>query len=393
VERLLLIRYGEIFLKGLNRPHFENLLLRRLREALQGFAGMEIKKGEGRFYARGYAPEDERAAIARIREVFGLHSVCPAVRTDKGLPNVVNTCVALLKETLPNDKPATFKVEARRSDKAYPLNSLEIAREAGACILSQIEGLSVDVRHPEHTVYIEIREDAYCYTEVIPCAGGMPVGSNGRAMLLLSGGIDSPVAGYMIAKRGVEIEAVHFHSFPYTGEKARQKVLDLARILSRYAGPVKLHIVHFTDIQTEIYQKCPEEEITIIMRRFMMRIAERLAVKDKALALVTGESIGQVASQTMQSLYVTDSAVAMPVFRPCIGMDKSEIMETAGRIGTYETSILPYEDCCTVFVAKHPVTKPRLRDIENSEKALNAEGLIAAALEKTEMLLIGEPDQ
>jgi len=387
MEHLLLVRYGEIFLKGLNRPFFEKLLVKRTREALEEFSGAEVIRGDGRFYISGYKEEDERAVIGRIREVFGLHSVCPAVKTDKEFKTVCEAAAGKLRDALKGGQ-STFKVEARRADKKYPMDSMEIAREAGAFLLDNVEGAKVDIHNPDITVAIEIRDAAYCYAEVIPCAGGMPVGSNGRAALLLSGGIDSPVAGYMVAKRGVEICAVHFHSFPYTGEKARQKVIDLAKILARSAGNIKLHIVHFTDIQTEIYQKCPGEELTIIMRRFMMRIAEKLARQDGAQALVTGESVGQVASQTMQSLYVTDSVVGMPVFRPVIGMDKIEIMDYARKIGTYETSILPYEDCCTVFVAKHPVTRPRMANIERSESVLDTLGLIEASLQKSETLLI-----
>jgi thiamine biosynthesis protein ThiI len=387
MERLLLVRYGEIFLKGLNRPFFEKLQVQRTSEALGGYPGVRVTKSEGRLYVAGYAEGDEPGVIGRVREVFGLHSVCPAVKTDKDFETVCETAARCLKEAFLKGG-ATFKVEARRADKRYPMNSMEIAREAGAYLLEHVDGAKVDIHNPDVVVNIEIRDAAYCYAEIIPCAGGMPVGSNGRAMLLLSGGIDSPVAGYMVAKRGVELTAVHYHSFPYTGEKARQKVIDLTKLLSRSAGKIRLHVVHFTDIQTEIYQKCPEEELTIIMRRFMMRIAEKLAREEGALSLVTGESIGQVASQTMQSLYVTDSVVGMPVFRPVIGMDKIEIMDYARRIGTYDTSILPYEDCCTVFVAKHPVTKPHLKFIERSESVLDAEGLIEAALQKSETIEI-----
>lgn len=390
MERLLLIRYGEIYLKGLNRPFFENLLLKRIREALSGFEGATVKRGDGRFFVQGYANDEERAVIAKVKNVFGLHSISPAVKTDKDFDTVLSVCVDLLK-SMPSQKDATFKVEARRSDKAYSRDSMQIVREAGAYILDHTEGYAVDVRNPKIIVSIEIRDHAYCYTESIPCIGGMPIGSSGKAMLLLSGGIDSPVAGYMIAKRGVVVEAVHFHSFPYTGEKARQKVIDLAKIMTQYTGPIRLHIVHFTDIQMAIYEKCPHVLLTLIMRRFMMRIAEKLAAKNNAHCLVTGESIGQVASQTMESLQTTNAAVSLPVFRPVIGMDKSEIMDYARKIGTYETSILPYEDCCTVFVAKHPTTKPRLSEIEQSESILDAEALMLSALERTETLDI-KPD-
>ena len=384
MENILLIRYGEIYLKGLNRPFFENLLLKRVREAVADIEGIVVAKQDSRFFAQGYAQADEAAIIERIKNVFGLHSVSPAVKTSKDFDTICAQCVELLKKY----SNTTFKVAAKRSDKLYQYDSLQIAREAGAYILDHTEGFTVDVHHPKVTVSIEIREMAYCYTQVIPCVGGMPVGCSGKAMLLLSGGIDSPVAGYMIAKRGVTIEAVHYYSFPYTGEKARQKVIDLAKILTRYTGTIKLHIVHFTDIQMQIYEKCPQTLLTLIMRRFMMRIAERLAQSGGAQCLVTGESIGQVASQTMESLVVTDGSVLLPVFRPVIGMDKIEIMDYARKIGTYDTSILPYEDCCTVFVAKHPNTKPRLEDIEKNEKLLDGEALIQDALQKTETLII-----
>ena len=289
MERLLLIRYGEIYLKGLNRPFFENLLLKRIREALSGFEGATVKRGDGRFFVQGYANDEERAVIAKVKNVFGLHSISPAVKTDKDFDTVLSVCVDLLK-SMPSQKDATFKVEARRSDKAYSRDSMQIVREAGAYILDHTEGYAVDVRNPKIIVSIEIRDHAYCYTESIPCIGGMPIGSSGKAMLLLSGGIDSPVAGYMIAKRGVVVEAVHFHSFPYTGEKARQKVIDLAKIMTQYTGPIRLHIVHFTDIQMAIYEKCPHVLLTLIMRRFMMRIAEKLAAKNNAHCLVTAKA-------------------------------------------------------------------------------------------------------
>ena len=254
--------------------------------------------------------------------------------------------------------------------------------------MEHVPGLSVDVKNPQLTVYVEMREQAYVYTSILPGKGGMPLGSSGKAMLLLSGGIDSPVAGYMVASRGVYLEAVHYHSFPYTSERAKEKVLTLAKLLAQYTGPIRLHIVHFTEIQMAIYEKCPEEQLTILMRRYMMKIAERVALENQCQAIVTGESIGQVASQTIASLHVTNSAVELPVFRPLIGMDKDEIIERARTIGTFETSILPYEDCCTVFVPKHPVTRPNLRKIELSEKLLEEEALIADALSKTETILV-----
>lgn len=283
-------------------------------------------------------------------------------------------------------KPLTFKVNARRSNKKFPMQSMQINSEIGHYLLEEYPSLTVDVHHPEVLLNIEIREKVYLYSKTVKGAGGLPVGTNGKAMLLLSGGIDSPVAGYMISKRGVELEAVYFNAPPYTSERAKQKVMDLAKIVSGFSGTIRLHIVNFTDIQLAIYEKCPHEELTIIMRRYMMKIAEELAKKNKCQALITGESIGQVASQTMQSLACTNEVCTIPVFRPCIGMDKQEIIDISEQIDTYETSILPYEDCCTIFVAKHPVTKPILEIIKRSEEKLSdvIDDLIETALNTVE---------
>ena len=290
------------------------------------------------------------------------------------------------------DKHFSFKVQARRARKNYPLNSMELNVELGAVILDAFPELTVDVHKPDVMLNVEIREKIYLYSEVIPGPGGMPVGSNGKAMLLLSGGIDSPVAGYMIAKRGVKIDAVYFHAPPYTGDRAKQKVVDLARQVSRYAGPIYLHVINFTDIQLYIYEKCPHDELTIIMRRYMMKIAEQIARETECLALITGESIGQVASQTVQSLGVTNEVCTLPVFRPLIGFDKMEIVDVSEKIGTYETSILPYEDCCTIFVAKHPVTKPNLNIIKRHEQNLEEkiDELMKTALETDEVIIVKE---
>ncbi len=285
---------------------------------------------------------------------------------------------------------ATFKAEVRRADKQFPMRSMDAAAELGGILLQNVPGLKVKIKDPDLVVYVEIREDAFCYTEIILAAGGMPVGSSGKALLLLSGGIDSPVAAYMLAKRGVRIEAVHFFSPPYTSEKAKQKVLTLCEKLVPYTGGIKLHIINFTEIQKEQYQKCPENQTTILMRRYMMKIAEKVASANKCQALITGESLGQVASQTIESLSVTNAAVSLPVFRPLVGLDKSEIIETAEKIDTFETSILPFEDCCTVFVPKHPVTKPKLKDIEASEKLLDEDVLIERAIGNMETILIGK---
>ena len=286
----------------------------------------------------------------------------------------------------------TFKVEARRSDKRYPMDSPQINAEVGGYILDHCQGLTVDVHHPDHVMSVEIRDEAYLYVRVIPAAGGMPVGTGGKAALLLSGGIDSPVAGYMIAKRGVELCAVHFWSFPYTSERAKEKVIDLARILSESCCSIRVHVVPFTDIQLQIHEKCPEDYTTLIMRRFMMRIAERIARQEGAEALITGESIGQVASQTMTALNMTNQVVEMPVFRPLIGFDKIDIIRYAEKIGTYETSCLPYEDCCTVFTPRHPATHPKLDKILQGENALDGERLIAEALAAEEVVTLPEKD-
>lgn len=383
MKSIILIRYGEIHLKGKNRPHFEKLLLNALKKA----ANSEVLKGDGRYYAYDTDPE----APKRIAKVFGVHSLSLALEMEKDMNLLFEQSAKEVRQFMQENalSKVTFKVETKRSDKQYPLSSMEFSAKCGEYILQNVPSASVDVHSPMLRVYVELRQKAYIYSKIIPGLGGMPIGSSGKAALLLSGGIDSPVAGYMTAKRGVFLEAVHFHSFPYTSERAKEKVLSLAKILAEYTGHVNVHVVHFTDIQQAIYEKCPPEYLTLIMRRFMMRIAARIAEDTGARALVTGESIGQVASQTMESLCVTDAVVPMPVFRPLIGMDKLEIIERAQNIGTYETSILPYEDCCTVFVPKHPATKPRLDKIEIAERILDSEALINDALSKTERIRIG----
>ncbi|MGI6153283.1 MAG: tRNA uracil 4-sulfurtransferase ThiI [Christensenellaceae bacterium] len=391
MEMILLIRYGEIHLKGLNRPRFESLQKKAIERAVAGFDGVRVVKGQGRFYITDIKEEEMAAIIAKVKKVFGLHSMSPATEIDKELEQMRAALLALAQEYIKEKgmERATFKVEAKRSDKKFPMTSQQLAAELGGYILENTPGLSVDVHHPDFTVYVEVREKCYAYIEKIPGAGGMPQKSAGRAMLMLSGGIDSPVAGYMVAKRGVELCAVHYHSFPYTSEQAKQKVVDLAGQLSDYAGKIKLYVVGFTEIQMQIHEKCPAEMLVIIMRRFMMRIAQKLAQKEEALAIVTGESIAQVASQTLESMYVTNAPVNMPVFRPLIGMDKIEIINIANAIGTYETSIRPYEDCCTVFVPKHPVTRPRLEKIEHAESVLDIDALVDEAVENVEIIWAG----
>ena len=381
MKELLLVRYGEIFLKGLNRPYFIRALVRKIRYALRG-QGAQVWVHDGRILVDGYRDQD--MVIERVTRVFGVHSVCPAVEMDKeDFDALCNQAILMM-----SDMRGTFKVDARRSDKRYPMTSPAINAEMGGRILESNRGLKVDVHTPEHVMNVEIRDQAYLYVKVIPAVGGMPVGTNGNATLLLSGGIDSPVAGWMVAKRGVQINAVHFHSFPYTSEQAREKVLDLARKLSYSCCGIKVHIVSFTEIQLQIRDRCPEEYTTLIMRRFMMRIAERIAVQTGSGGLITGESIGQVASQTMEALGVTDAVVGMPVFRPLIGFDKSEIIDVAQKIDTYELSSLPYEDCCTIFTPKHPATRPKREKVEQAEAVLDTERLIAAALESVEVVQV-----
>ena len=381
MQELLLVRYGEIFLKGLNRPYFIRSLVRKIRYAVRDL-GAQVWVSDGRIFVKDF--EDMETAIDRVTRVFGVHSVSPAVE----MPKEDFEAICAQAVSMTRDMRGTFKVVARRSDKRYPLDSPAINEEVGYRILQANPDLKVDVHHPDHLVNIEIREKAYLYVRVIPAVGGMPVGTNGNATLLLSGGIDSPVAGWMIAKRGVRINAVHFHSYPYTSDRAKEKVLDLARKLSYSCCGIKVHIVPFTEIQMQIHEKCPEEYTTLIMRRFMMRIAERIARQTESEALITGESIGQVASQTMQALGTTDSVVGMPVFRPLIGFDKSEIIAIARKIGTLEISELPYEDCCTVFTPRHPATKPKMGKILEGEQRLDVEKLIEDALAGTEMVRV-----
>ena len=380
---------GEMSLKGLNRNQFESAMMKILRYRLKTVGKFKVYCTQSTFYME---PEEEDVdmdlAFDRVRTVFGLAALSRAVVCEKDFDTICRTAEEYLGDSLHGIK--TFKVEARRSDKTYPMTSPELMRELGAYLLGLHNYLQVDVKNPQFKVIVEIRDyGAYIHGPKIPGEGGLPVGTSGRALNMLSGGIDSPVAGFMIAKRGVELCCVHYHSFPYTSERAKEKVLELARILSEYCGKMRVYVVPFTEIQMEIHEKCPENFTTLIMRRYMMRIAEILARKDGAQALITGESIGQVASQTMEALGCTDEVVNMPVFRPCVGMDKSEIIERAEKIGTMETSSLPYEDCCTVFTPKHPATHPRKELVRKAEEKLDSEALIAAAVEGTEIVEVG----
>ena len=356
-----LIKYAEIAIKGKNRYIFEDALVKQMNIALSKVEGeFEVKKEQGRIYV--FCPEqyDYDETVEALQHVFGIVGICPVV------------------------------IYEDQAKKSYPITSMEVSAELGCRILDEFPDASVDVHEPDLTLSVEIRDKIYVYSQTIKGAGGMPIGTNGKAMLLLSGGIDSPVAGYMIAKRGVKIDAVYFHAPPYTSERAKQKVVDLAKQVAKYSGPIRLHVVNFTDIQLYIYDQCPHDELTIIMRRYMMRIAEHFAKESRCLGLITGESIGQVASQTLQSLAATNEVCTLPVYRPVIGFDKQEIVERSWEIGTYETSIQPFEDCCTIFVAKHPVTKPNLNVIHRSETKLEEkiDELMKTALETVEIIEI-----
>ena len=385
-----LIKYAEIGVKGKNKYLFEEALAQQVKYALKRCEGeFKVTRTEGRIYVHALSDFDYEETVDNLKTVFGISGICPVIHVaDEGFEKLSKVVVSYMDETYP-DKNMTFKVQTRRARKNYPMDSMEINMALGEAILNAFPEIRVDVHKPDVMLHVEIREKIYIYSMEIPGPGGMPVGSNGKAMLLLSGGIDSPVAGYMIAKRGVKIDAVYFHAPPYTSDRAKQKVIDLAKQVSRYAGPVYLHIINFTDIQLYIYEKCPHEELTIIMRRYMMKIAEMIAKETGCLGLITGESIGQVASQTVQSLAVTNEVCTLPVFRPLIGFDKMEIVAVSEKIGAYETSILPYEDCCTIFVAKHPVTKPNLNVVKRHEKNLEEkiDELVKQAIDSDEVVV------
>ena len=380
---MVLVRYGEIILKGYNRPIFEDALIKNIKAAIKDTGDVKITKAQATIYIEPLENDEQADIIAeKLKKVFGIVSIVIAYRTEKNLDAVTEEIKKNFSSLFSGIK--TFKVEAKRADKKFPLKSPEICAEIGGRILDEFSNLTVNVKEPDVIVYVEMREGyAYVHTGKQKGAGGMPSGTNGKALLLLSGGIDSPVAGYMIGKRGVALEAIHFFSYPYTSDRAKDKVLSLANIIGNYMGGLKVHIVPFTEIQLQIRDKCPEEHLTLVMRRFMMQIAQKLAEKRGCTALVTGESIGQVASQTMGALAVTDNAVTMPVFRPLIGMDKEEIVEISRKIDTFETSILPYEDCCTVFTPKHPTTKPKLEKILASQNLLDWERLVQEAVDGT----------
>ena len=388
-----LIKYAEIGIKGKNRYLFEDALIRQIRFALRDVEGdFRIRKESGRIYLESESRFDFDEVIGHLQYVFGIAGICPMVQfDDNGFEDLKDRVVDYVRN-VHSEGNFTFKVQTKRAKKSYPMDSNEINAALGEAILEAFPSLKVDVHNPDVFFYVEVRERINVYSRVIPGPGGMPVGTSGKAMLLLSGGIDSPVAGWMIAKRGVKIDAVYFHAPPYTSERAKEKVVDLARLVSRYAGPMDLHIINFTDIQLYIYDMCPHAELTIIMRRYMMRIAQTIAEENGALGLITGESIGQVASQTMQSLACTNEVCHMPVYRPVIGFDKQDIVDVAQKIDTFETSIQPFEDCCTIFVAKHPVTKPNLNIIRRSEEKLaeKIDAMVKEAIEGREIIRIGQ---
>ena len=387
MKALYLIRYGEIGLKGKNRRFFENTLTANIRRALRDVAECRVLQQHSRHFVEVLSG-DAAAVAARLQEVFGIVSLSPVITAALSMAEIK---AAAAREFSKVAKPGLrYKVNTRRANKKFPLLSQQVSAEVGAHLLRTFPGLQVDVHEPEAVLDVEIREEeAYIYTERLPGPGGLPVGVAGKGLLLLSGGIDSPVAGWMTLKRGVKLEAVHFHSYPYTSERSKEKVIDLCRELARYGGKIRLHVAHFTEIQEELRLKTPERLLVTLMRRMMFRLAERLAQQQGALALITGESLGQVASQTMESLNVIERVTQIPVLRPLIGLDKQDIMDLSVKIGTYPISIRPYEDCCTIFLPQFPATRPRLKDVEAAEAALDLEGVIAESLAKTETLEIG----
>ena len=388
-QNIFIVRCGEVALKGMNKPYFERMLVERIRANVKQFNGVDVRRHEGLIYVRADKTVDTDKLVRQIAKVFGVASISPAVEAESNLDAIGEEAVKYMMNLIETKGIKTFKVEAKRADKNFPVKSPDIGRIIGAKVLIGCKVLKVDVHNPDVRLFVDVRHDkSYIYQEKISGFGGLPLGTNGKGMVLLSGGIDSPVAAWMMAKRGMVIEAVHFHSYPYTSQRAQEKVEELARIVASYCGNFKMHVINLLPIQEQIVQNCPEEETTILVRRFMMRIAEKIAEKNKAMMLITGENLGQVASQTAEALVVTDACVKMPVMRPLIAMDKVDIMDKAEEIGTFETSIQPYEDCCTVFLPKHPTTKPKLERILESESHLDVEGLIAAAVESEEIVYI-----
>ncbi len=385
---MYIVRCGEVALKGMNKPYFERVLLERVRNAIACWDNDSHWNG-GLMLVRigGDVPVDD--AVRKLSKVFGVATVSPAISVEKDMDAIGEAAAAFVRDLRREEDIRTFKVKAKRADKSFPVQSPEIGAMVGGSILSGVPDIMVDVHEPDLKLFVDVRrEAAYIYRDKIKGFGGLPLGTNGKGLILMSGGIDSPVAAFMMAKRGMRIEAIHFHSYPYTSKRAQRKVEDLCRVLAGYMGTITMHVINLLPIQEEIVKNCPEDETTILVRRFMMRIAEEVAKKTKNMMLITGEDLGQVASQTAEALVVTDSVVDMPVMRPLIAMDKVDIMDKAKEIGTYDLSIQPYEDCCTVFLPKHPVTKPKLDRIQKSESALDVEGLVKAAVDSDEIVEI-----
>lgn len=388
-QNTFIVRVGEVALKGNNKGYFEKTLVDRIKKLLKKFDGVTVRRSEGLIFVKADVTISKDSIIKEISKVFGVASISPALETNSNMDDIYDTAVKYMLQLIEEKGIKTFKVEAKRADKNFPVKSPEIARSVGAAVLKGCKVLSVDVHDPDIYLYVHVKKDkTYIYQQKIKGFGGLPLGTNGKGMILLSGGIDSPVAAFMMAKRGMMIEAIHFHSYPYTSERARQKVEDLAAKLAIYCSSFKMHVVNLLPIQEQIVQNCPEDETTILVRRFMMKIAEKVAQNNDACMLITGESLGQVASQTAQSLVCTDNAVEIPVMRPLIAMDKVDIIDIAREIDTYDISIQPYEDCCTVFLPKHPVTKPKLENILRSESKLDVEKLVNDAVESVETVMI-----
>ncbi len=387
MEKVLSVSLGEIALKGNNRKYFEDQLIKNIRRAIKDIGFQKIYKEQGKIYIEGEEYNFPQM-INRLKNVFGLVYISPCIRIEKNVEDIEKAALEMMTIKVDKDKINTFKVDTNRADKNFPIKSPDFSRQIGGLILKSFNELSVDVHNPDTFLYIDIKQNAYVYTDKVRGCAGMPIGTSGKGLLLLSGGIDSPVAGFLMAKRGLEISAVHYHSYPFTSERAEEKVKDLASILTRYTGKIKMYSINLLDIQKEINEKCPEKEMTILSRRFMMRIAERIAEMQKLDALITGESLGQVASQTIEGITMTNESVYIPVLRPLIGLDKADIVEIAKDIETFETSILPFEDCCTVFLPKHPVTKPKIEDIKESEEALDIDTLVNQAIENMKVVVI-----
>ena len=386
-QNIFIVRCGEVALKGMNKPYFEKMLVNRIKKLLKKFDNVEAYRHEGLIFVRADKRHDPEMIIGEISKVFGVASISPALECESELNSIGDAAVALMMDLIEKKGIKTFKVDAKRADKNFPVKSPEIARIIGAKVLVGCKVLKVDVHNPDCVLFVDLRKDkSYVFEQKISGFGGLPLGTNGKGMVLLSGGIDSPVAAWMMAKRGMLIEAVHFHSYPYTSQRAQEKVEDLARIIAQYCGRFKMNVINLLPIQEQIVENCPEEETTILVRRFMMRIAEKVAQKSDCTMLITGENLGQVASQTAEALVVTDATVKMPVMRPLIALDKVDIIQKAKDIGTFETSIMPYEDCCTVFLPKHPATKPKLEKILESESKLDVDALVEAAVEKMEII-------